>query len=137
MRATITITRIRLAHFEHIFERLMKIPTLDVPSDSAALIGRIQSITSRFFGVSQLDLVGHCRSDNLVWPRFVAIRLCHDLTGLSQNSIAHHFGDRHQGTISNALATLQNRLDTDPQFARDFARLKLKAARLLPLTKQS
>jgi chromosomal replication initiation ATPase DnaA len=68
------------------------------------------------FGVSLVDLESHRRTGRILWPRNVAIYLCHKLTRHSTPAIGRHFGDRDHTTVLYAERKVALRRAYDPDF---------------------
>lgn len=65
-------------------------------------ISTIQRETCRFYGVSHAELVGSKRSQNIVYPRQVAMYLSRELTDMSLPKIGEEFGGRDHTTVMHA-----------------------------------
>lgn len=76
-------------------------------------IAAIQAGVARQYRVRVLDLVSARREQRLVWPRFVAMYLCRELTAHSLPAIGRHFGDRDHTSISYALRRVAQRMERD------------------------
>jgi chromosomal replication initiator protein len=85
-------------------------PQGDVPQ---VTIERIQEIVSERFGMTVDELCSHKRSQNIVYPRQVAMYLSRELTDSSLPKIGKHFGDRDHTTVLHANAKIQNMIRAD------------------------
>ncbi len=85
-------------------------PQGDVPQ---VTIERIQEIVCERFGMSLDELCSHKRSQNIVYPRQVAMYLSRELTDSSLPKIGKHFGDRDHTTVLHANAKIQNMIRAD------------------------
>ena len=63
----------------------------------------IQNEVCRTFSMSMTDLKGDKRSRNIVYPRHVAMYLCHELTDSSLPRIGERFGGRDHTTVIHAI----------------------------------
>ncbi len=70
-------------------------------------IGSIQQEVCKFYGISKTELVGSKRSQNLVYPRQIAMYLARELTDMSLPSIGAEFGGRDHSTVVHAVAKIQ------------------------------
>lgn len=84
-------------------------------SPKAFMTPKIIRHVAKFFKISKHDLVGHRRTANILWPRFVAIYLVRKLTLRSLPEIGRWFNRDHT-TIINALRRLDLRTRGDPAF---------------------
>jgi chromosomal replication initiator protein len=62
-------------------------------------VEQIQQTVIERFGISLEELVGHRRSQSIVYPRHVAIYLCRELTDNSLPKIGMEFGGRDHTTV--------------------------------------
>lgn len=69
-------------------------------------IQTIQGEVCRFFNLSQQDLVGNKRSQNIVFPRQVAMYLARELTDMSLPRIGAEFGGKDHTTVIHATAKI-------------------------------
>jgi len=66
----------------------------------------IQREVCRYYGISHTDLIGSKRSQNIVYPRQIAMYLARDLTDLSLPKIGDAFGGRDHTTVMHATAKI-------------------------------
>jgi chromosomal replication initiator protein len=66
----------------------------------------IQSEVCRFFSLNMTDLVGNKRSQNIVFPRQVAMYLARELTDMSLPRIGAEFGGKDHTTVIHANAKI-------------------------------
>ncbi|HZT45942.1 MAG TPA: chromosomal replication initiator protein DnaA [Gaiellaceae bacterium] len=76
-------------------------------------IERIQEVVCDRFSLSREELCSHKRSQNIVYPRQVAMYLSRELTDSSLPKIGKHFGDRDHTTVLHANAKIQNMIRSD------------------------
>ena len=76
-------------------------------------IERIQEVVCERFSMSLDELCSHKRSQNIVYPRQVAMYLSRELTDSSLPKIGKHFGDRDHTTVLHANAKIQNMIRAD------------------------
>ena len=80
---------------------------------AAVTIERIQEVVCDRFSMSLEELCSHKRSQNIVYPRQVAMYLSRELTDSSLPKIGKHFGDRDHTTVLHANAKIQNMIRAD------------------------
>jgi chromosomal replication initiator protein len=85
-------------------------PQGEVPS---VTIEHIQEVVCERFGLSLDELCSHKRSQNIVYPRQVAMYLSRELTDSSLPKIGKHFGDRDHTTVLHANTKITNRIRAD------------------------
>jgi chromosomal replication initiator protein len=76
-------------------------------------IERIQEVVCDRFGMTLDELCSHKRSQNIVYPRQVAMYLSRELTDSSLPKIGKHFGDRDHTTVLHANAKIQRMIRAD------------------------
>lgn len=76
--------------------------------DTRISIDMIQSEVCRTFNISMSDLRGSKRSQNIVFPRQVAMYLCRELTDSSQPRIGQKFGGRDHTTVIHSINKISN-----------------------------
>jgi len=76
-------------------------------------IERIQEITSDRFGLSLEELCGDRRSQNIVYPRQVAMYLSRELTDSSLPKIGKQFGGRDHTTVIHATSKIARMIRED------------------------
>jgi chromosomal replication initiator protein len=76
-------------------------------------IERIQEVVCERFSMTLEELCSHKRTQNIVYPRQVAMYLSRELTDSSLPKIGKHFGDRDHTTVLHANAKIQNMIRAD------------------------
>jgi len=76
-------------------------------------IERIQDEVSERFGLSKEELIGDKRSQNIVYPRQVAMYLSRELTDSSLPKIGRHFGGRDHTTVIHATSKIARLIRED------------------------
>lgn len=76
-------------------------------------IATIQRETCKFYSLSHSELVGSKRSQNIVYPRQIAMYLARELTDLSLPRIGAEFGGRDHTTVMHATAKIQKMMNED------------------------
>ncbi len=79
-------------------------------------IEAIQSVVCDYLGISE-DLVrARTRKREVVQARQVAMFFSKEITSHSLKTIGLHFGGRDHSTVIHAVRSVENQVDTDPQF---------------------
>ena len=73
----------------------------------------IQDEVSERFGLSKAELIGDRRSQNIVYPRQVAMYLSRELTDSSLPRIGRHFGGRDHTTVIHATSKIARLIRED------------------------
>ena len=76
-------------------------------------IERIQEVVCERFSMTIDELCSHRRTQNIVFPRHVAMYLSRELTDSSLPKIGKHFGDRDHTTVLHANDKVQNMIRAD------------------------
>jgi chromosomal replication initiator protein len=76
-------------------------------------IERIQEVVCERFSMTVDELCSHRRTQNIVFPRHVAMYLSRELTDSSLPKIGKHFGDRDHTTVLHANDKVQNMIRAD------------------------
>ncbi len=84
----------------------------------------IQKRVAEFYDISEDELTGKRRSQNLVLPRQVAMRLCQLFTDSSLNQIGEKFGGRDHTTVMHAVDKVNRKMKAEKAFAEEFERVK-------------
>jgi chromosomal replication initiator protein len=80
---------------------------------AAVSIKRIQELVSERFGLSLAELCGDRRSQNIVYPRQVAMYLSRELTDSSLPKIGKEFGGRDHTTVIHATSKIARLIKED------------------------
>ena len=78
-------------------------------------VHRIQTVVCEYFKITIDDMKGKKRSQNINYPRQVAIYLCRKLTSESFPKIGTYFGGRDHSTIISSYQKIENDLKTNEQ----------------------
>ena len=78
-------------------------------------VHRIQTVVCDYFKITIDDIKGKKRSQNINYPRQVAIYLCRTLANESFPKIGSYFGGRDHSTIMSAYKKIENDLKTSEQ----------------------
>ena len=78
-------------------------------------IHRIQTVVCDYFKITIDDIKGKKRSQNINYPRQVAIYLCRTMANESFPKIGTHFGGRDHSTIMSSYRKIEKDLKTNEQ----------------------
>lgn len=84
----------------------------------------IQKRVAEFYDISEDELNGKRRSQNLVLPRQVAMRLCQIFTEASLNQIGEKFGGRDHTTVMHSCDKVNRKMKQEKAFAEEFERVR-------------
>lgn len=84
----------------------------------------IQKRVAEYFDIPDAEMISKRRSQNLVLPRQVAMRLAQIFTDSSLNQIGEAFGGRDHTTVMHSSEKIQNMIKNDRDFADEFERIK-------------
>ena len=74
-------------------------------------ISLIQREVCKYYSISHMELVGSKRTQNIVYPRQIAMYLARELTDLSLPKIGDEFGGRDHTTVMHATAKISKLLN--------------------------
>ncbi len=80
-------------------------------------IDEIKTLVSQNFDLAPGDIDRKTRKEEIVIPRQVAHYLVCNYTSLSLRDIGSGIGGKHHATVYNSCISVQNRIDTDKNFA--------------------
>ncbi len=87
-------------------------------------ISYIQKRVSEFYNITVEEIVGKRRTQNLVLPRQIAMKLCQDYTDTSLNQIGEKFGGRDHTTVMHSCNKINDMLKSNTPFIEEFERVK-------------
>ncbi len=82
-------------------------------SEKSITIDAIKKEVGSFFGVKVSDLNSKRRTQNIVFPRQVAMYLCRRLTDTSLPAIGKSFGGRDHSTVIHSINLIEKKTDSD------------------------
>lgn len=87
----------------------------------------IQEVVAEHYGLDPRDMVVRRRTQQIAFPRQVAMYLARELTDLSLPRIGQEFGGRDHTTVLHAHEKIANQLASDPELRQvvDFLRRKI------------
>lgn len=84
----------------------------------------IQKRVAEFYDISEEELTGKRRSQDLVLPRQVAMRLSQIFTEASLNQIGEKFGGRDHTTVMHSCDKVNRKMKQEKAFAEEFERVR-------------
>jgi len=87
-------------------------------------IETIQKVVASHFSISVNDLKGKKRSQNVVFPRQIAMHICREMTEYSSTEIGEAFGGRDHATVLYSLDKIKGRFLVDPNIEPTIENLK-------------
>ena len=82
------------------------------PARKSITIDEIKREVATYFGIKISDLVSKRRTQNLVYPRQLAMHLCRQLTSSSLPVIGKMFGGRDHSTVIHSLNIIAQKKKT-------------------------
>ncbi len=89
-------------------------------------IEEIQRIVCEFLTIDENDVRGRTRKREIVRARQIAMYFCKQRTQHSLKTIGLHFGGRDHSTVIHANKTVEDYLETDPQFKNTIEAIRQK-----------
>ena len=88
------------------------------PSPLELSIEAIQQLVADRFNLTQEQLIGKGRKQDVATARHIAMFLVRSLIGSRFTAIGLHFGNRDHSTVIHAVNTVEKKCKNDPSFAR-------------------
>lgn len=85
---------------------------------------KIKTIVSRHFKIKVSDMESAKRTNNIAFPRQIAMYLCREMTDYSLPKIGNLFGGRHYTTVMHACDKIQDEMKQNESVAEVVKRLK-------------
>ena len=70
----------------------------------------IKETISKYFSIDKEDLAGSKRSNDIAFPRQIAMYLCREVAGMSFPQIGLEFGNRDHSTVMHACKKIENEI---------------------------
>lgn len=74
---------------------------------------KIKTVVSRYFNIKVTEMESAKKTNNIAFPRQIAMYLCRDMTDYSLPKIGNLFGGRHYTTVIHACDKIQNEIATN------------------------
>ena len=103
-RASLTHNPITIELAESVINEFISKKEKVISSDS------IQEIVSKYFGIDKKDISGNKRSNDVAFPRQIAMFLCRDVANMSFPQIGQDFGGRDHSTVMHAYKKIEKEI---------------------------
>ena len=70
----------------------------------------IQETVSKYFNIDKKDLIGNKRSNDIAFPRQIAMYLCRDVANMSFPKIGEDFGNRDHSTVMHGCRKIEKEI---------------------------
>jgi chromosomal replication initiator protein len=84
----------------------------------------IQRVVAEYFEKSPNDLKGKKRTQNIVFPRQLAMYIAREITEYSTTEIGQEFGGRDHTTVMHSCQKIEERIRSDPTIEPTIEKLK-------------
>ena len=91
------------------------INTVIMQNSSVITIEYIQEMVCKYFNISMKDLSSAQRSNDIAFPRQIAMYLCRTLTNESFPKIGEAFGKRDHSTIMHGYKKIEQEIKQNPE----------------------
>lgn len=85
---------------------------------------KIKASVSRYYNIKVSELESSKRTNNIAYPRQVAMYLCRNMMDISNSKIGSAFGNRHYTTVMHACDKIQKEIKSDPKLKEVISDLK-------------
>ena len=103
-RASLTHSPITIELAENVINEFISKKDKVISSDS------IQDIVSKYFSIDKKDLAGDKRSNDIAFPRQIAMYLCREVANMSFPQIGIDFGNRDHSTLMHAYKKISKEI---------------------------
>ena len=100
-RASLTHNPITIELAENVINEFISKKEKVISSES------IQEVVSKYFGIDKKELAGNKRSNDIAFPRQIAMYLCRDVANMSFPQIGIDFGNRDHSTVMHAYKKIE------------------------------
>ena len=74
----------------------------------------IQEIVAKYFNIDKKELKNSKRSNDIAFPRQIAMYLCRDISAMSFPQIGNDFGKRDHTTVMHAYTKIEKEIKENP-----------------------
>jgi len=85
---------------------------------------KIKKEVAKYYKLKIPELDSKKRSNNIAYPRQVAMYLCRNMTDLSLPNIGKLFGGKHYSTVIHSCDKIQKEISTNPELKNNIDKLK-------------
>ena len=103
-RASLTHSPITVELAENVINEFIAKRDKVISSDS------IQEIVAKYFSIDKKELVGEKRSNDIAFPRQIAMYLCREVANMSFPQIGIDFGNRDHSTVMHAYKKIEKEI---------------------------
>jgi chromosomal replication initiator protein len=89
-----------------------------VPDSPAVTVESIQKLVANHFNLKVTELKSKNNSQQISFPRQVAMYLCKQMTECSLPEIGKRFGGKHHSTVIHAIQKIENKRSKEKEFER-------------------
>ncbi len=75
----------------------------------------VMQVVSKFFNIKVSDMVSDKRSNNVAYPRQIAMYICREIANMSFPSIGKDFGGRDHSTVLHGYAKIKEEYENNPE----------------------
>lgn len=84
------------------------------------LVRRLIAAICMAHGITQREMMGPCRQQDLVWPRHLAMFLCNQKLGMGASAVGRLF-QCDPSNVRHAVRQTRDRIATEPKRAKELA----------------
>jgi len=84
------------------------------PKQTNMSLENIQRVVADYFSLSYNDLKGKKRTQNIVYPRQLAMYIAREITEYSTTEVGQEFGGRDHTTVMHACQKMEEKIRADP-----------------------
>jgi len=81
-------------------------------------------VVAEYFALTPNDLKGKKRSQNIVFPRQLAMYIGRELTDYSTTELGQDFGGRDHTTVMHSIGKIKGKIGSDPTLASTIESIK-------------
>ena len=85
---------------------------------------KIKTVVCRAYNIKVSDMESSKRTNNIAYPRQIAMYLCRELTDYSLPKIGKLFGGRHYTTVLHACEKISEEIKKDKELKDTISKLK-------------
>ena len=105
------VARASLVHTPITIELAEKaINEFKVESEKVISCDFIQETVAKYFSINKDDLPGNKRSNDVAYPRQIAMYLCREIANMSFPKIGEEFGNRDHSTVMHAYKKIEKEI---------------------------
>jgi chromosomal replication initiator protein len=94
------------------------------PRQANLSVDNIQKVTADYFSLNANDLKGKKKTQNIVFPRQLAMYIAREITDYSTTELGQAFGGRDHTTVMHSIEKIKGQLLTDPKLEATIETLK-------------